>query len=279
MEGNVTEMPSLDSEYPLTPEQIAAYRRDGFVVLRDVLPPETIDAFRPRITQFIQNVLPTLPPLAERPTYGKAFVQVTHLWNREVALAALSLSRRLGKIVADLMGVEAVRIYHDQALHKEPGGGITPWHQDLYYIPLDGPNVLTLWMPLVDVAEAMGTLRFAAGSHANGSLYDGPKSDAVDGYFQEMIRERGWPVRDTGRLAAGDAVLHTGWTLHSAPGNATDRMREVFNVVYFAEGSRIVERLFWQNAVRDYLPGQQLGERAGTPINPIVFQREGAERS
>jgi ectoine hydroxylase-related dioxygenase (phytanoyl-CoA dioxygenase family) len=273
MDAEGTAMPPLDSEYPLSPEQIAAYRRDGFVVLRNVLSPEEIHAFRPRITQFVQKVMPELKPLPERSTYGKAFIQVTHLWNQDATLAGLSLSRRFGKIVADLMGVDAVRIYHDQALYKEPGGGRTPWHQDLYYIPLDGPHVLTLWIPLVDVCAEMGAMHFAAGSHRDGCLYDGPKSDAVDAYLQDVIRQRGWPIRDTADLAAGDAVLHAGWTLHSAPGNATERTREVFNVVYFAEGSRIVERLFWQNAVRDYLPGQQLGERAGTPINPIVFQR------
>jgi ectoine hydroxylase-related dioxygenase (phytanoyl-CoA dioxygenase family) len=273
MDAEMGAMPPLDSEYPLTPEQIAAYRRDGFVVLRQVLTPEEAAVFRPRITRFVERVLPQLKPHAERPTYGRAFIQVTHLWTQDAALTALSLSRRLGKIVADLMGVDAVRIYHDQALYKEPGGGFTPWHQDLYYIPLDGPHVLTLWIPLVEVSAEMGAMRFAAGSHAGGSLYDGPKSDAVDAYLQEVIRENGWPIQDSAPLAAGDAVLHAGWTLHCAPGNATERTREVFNVVYFAEGSRIVERLFWQNAVRDYLPGQQLGERAGTAANPIVFRR------
>jgi len=31
------------------------------------------------------------------------------------------------------MGVQGVRLYHDQALIKEPGGKPTPWHQDYYY--------------------------------------------------------------------------------------------------------------------------------------------------
>src|SRR4051794_40180972 len=103
--------PSLDSEYVLTPEQIACYRRDGFVVLRQVITPEEIAAFRPRITGLVEQLRPQLKPLPERSTYGKAFLQVTHLWNQEAALAGLSLSRRFGKIVADLMGADAVRIY------------------------------------------------------------------------------------------------------------------------------------------------------------------------
>jgi hypothetical protein len=39
-------------------------------------------------------------------------------------------SRRLAGIAAQLMGVDSVRLYHDQALFKESGGGRTPWHCD-----------------------------------------------------------------------------------------------------------------------------------------------------
>ena len=72
MDVEMVAMPPLDSEYTLTPEQIAAYRRDGFVVLRQVLTPEEVAVFRPRITRFVERVLPQLKPLAERPTYGPA---------------------------------------------------------------------------------------------------------------------------------------------------------------------------------------------------------------
>ena len=40
-------------------------------------------------------------------------------------------------------------------------------------------------------------------------------------------------------MAAGDASFHSGWTLHHAPGNATDRMRAVMTIIYFADGTRI----------------------------------------
>ena len=58
---------------------------------------------------------------------------------------------RFAEVAARLLGVEGVRLYHDQGLFKEPGGGPTPWHQDGYYWPLDTERTITLWMPLVDV--------------------------------------------------------------------------------------------------------------------------------
>jgi ectoine hydroxylase-related dioxygenase (phytanoyl-CoA dioxygenase family) len=56
------------------------------------------------------------------------------------------------------MGVEKVRIYHDQALVKFPKAGKTPWHQDYFYWPIDSPNTITMWMPLHDCPRTMGTM-------------------------------------------------------------------------------------------------------------------------
>src|SRR6185312_281663 len=103
--------------------------------------------------------------LAERDTYHKAFIQVDGLWRRDERVRKFVLARRFGKVAADLMGVDGVRVYMDQALFKEPGGGHTPWHQDQYYWPLDTHNTITMWMPLVDIDVQMGMLTFASGSH------------------------------------------------------------------------------------------------------------------
>lgn len=48
-----------------------------------------------------------------------------------------------------------MRIYHDQALYKEPGGGCTPWHADGYYFPLSSGKILTAWVPLQPVPKVM----------------------------------------------------------------------------------------------------------------------------
>lgn len=57
--------------------------------------------------------------------------------------------------------VEGVRIYHDQALNKEPGGGYTPWHCDGYYWPVQSDKIVTAWVPL-QVASPPTLLAFCA---------------------------------------------------------------------------------------------------------------------
>ena len=68
--------------------------------------------------------------MAERSTYQRAFLQVMNVWSKDQICQQFSFGKRLARVAAELMGVKGVRIYHDQALYKEAGGGFTPWHAD-----------------------------------------------------------------------------------------------------------------------------------------------------
>jgi len=258
----------------LTAGDIQAYRRNGHVVIRGLFSPEEVAAYRPIILDLCRPQLQLLKPMNERDTYGKAFVQVMHLWEKDARLKALSLSPKLGRVVADLMGVDRVRIFHDQSLLKEPGGGYTPWHQDNWYIPFDTPHILTMWMPMVDCSAEMGTMRFASGSHKAGLFFDGGTSDDSQEHLEKLIQERRWDLAHCGDMKAGDASFHDGWTIHGAGPNRSSTMRESFLVGFYADGARIIERGPWQGAIAGHLKGQKLGDLVGNDQdNPVVFDR------
>ncbi len=272
MSFEVAKLPEISEPYHLTQEDIAAYRRDGHALLRGVLSPDEVRAYEPFIAAAVENFNTEFRPLADRDTYGKAFLQIMNLWVRDEAVRRYTLAMRFANIAAALMGVAGVRIYHDQALFKEPGGGITPWHQDEFYWPLDTDHTITMWMPLVDVTPEMGTLRFASGSHREGYLGALPISDKSEETFRRFLAERGYTVTPGPTMAAGDATFHSGWTLHTAPGNFTPVMREVMTVIYFADGARISEPDN-PNRVNDlaaWLPGCKPGDLAASPLNPLV---------
>ena len=169
-------LPDLSEPYTTSKEDIETYQRDGHVTLRGVLKPAEVDAYRRAITEAVQRLNQESRPLEERDTYGKAFLQTMNLWEFDEAAAKFTLSKRFGGIAAELMGVDRVRLYHDQALFKEAGGGPTPWHQDQFYWPIECRTV-TMWMPLVPATTEMGTMKFAAGSRlkllTEGSLQSG----------------------------------------------------------------------------------------------------------
>ncbi|MDK3159433.1 phytanoyl-CoA dioxygenase family protein [Kamptonema cortianum] len=181
---------SLDTPYPITPEMVEKYQRDGFVILRGVLSPEEIRCWREVINACVKKDIGDVRPMDQRDTYGKAFVQILHLWERFENLRPLSFSKRLGAIVSALMKCDGVRLMQDQILYKEPGGGCTPWHQDQFYMPFDTDKVCTLWMGLVDISPEMGVMSWARGGHHDGFLYNGFTSDASESFFQKTIAEK-----------------------------------------------------------------------------------------
>jgi ectoine hydroxylase-related dioxygenase (phytanoyl-CoA dioxygenase family) len=184
------------------------------------------------------------------------------------------LARRFAKVAADLMGVKGVRIYHDQALYKEPQGGHTPWHQDQQYWPLDGVKCVTLWMPLVDCSAAMGTMRFASGSQALGYLGPLNISDDSEKELSDLVRQKGYEISYAGDMSAGDATFHNGWTIHGAPGNeTTDKLREVMTIIYLEDNAVITEPDHGArvNDLSRWFPGLKPGDIAASPLNPLVY--------
>ena len=131
--------------------------------------------------------------------------------------------------------VHALRLYHDQALFKEPGGGITPWHQDQHYWPLDTARTITLWMPLVDINENMGMMQFASGAHVIGRIAKADISDASQAFYETYVAEGAFPISRERTARAGDASFHTGWA-HRAPSNTSTTRRDVMTVIYYAAG-------------------------------------------
>lgn len=270
-------LPLLDSPYPLTDTQISEYQQNGFAFLRGVASPEEVAAYRTFITGQTNEYAKGYKPLDQRDTYGKAFIQLSNIWEREPAVAKFTLARRFARIAAELMGVDGVRVYHDQALYKEPGGGHTPWHQDQQYWPLDGVPCVTLWMPLVDAAENMGTMRFAAGSQDLGYLGPQNISDDSETLFQQMIADKGYETHAVGAMQAGDATFHNGWTLHGAPGNASPSVtREVMTIIYLADEGiiSVPDSKQRANDLSRWFPGLKAGDSAASALNPLVYHKE-----
>ena len=57
----------------------------------------------------------------------------------------------LGKTAAELAGVDGMRIWHDQALIKEPWANPTAWHLDNPNRSFFSRNAISIWVALDDV--------------------------------------------------------------------------------------------------------------------------------
>lgn len=264
---------SLETPHTISADDVEAFQRDGHVLIRGLASHEEIAPFRELISQETTEAAKSYGPLAERGTYGKAFIQHCNLWVRDARIAEFVLASRFAKVAAQLIGVEGVRLYHDQALFKEPGGGPTPWHQDQQYWPLDGVKCVTMWMPLVNISADMGTMRFASGSQALGYLGPLNISDESEANLAKLIEVNGYEVTPSPDMQAGDATFHDGWCIHGAPGNASpDRMREVMTIIYFEDGAMITapDSESRSNDLTTWFPGLRPGDLAASELNPRV---------
>ncbi|MES2646829.1 MAG: phytanoyl-CoA dioxygenase family protein [Bacteroidota bacterium] len=264
----------LETPYILTEEQIAFYNQYRFIKLKEVLNAETLAFFNNAIGERVSKMNTVSTTLEERSTYGKAFLQLFNLWREDEVVKALIFSKRIAKIAADLLQTDGVRMYHDQALFKEGGGGITPWHADQYYWPLETDKTITAWMPLQATPLEMGPLEFSAGSHL---IVEGRELEIGD--ESEKLLDQKLKVTDFKHVIepfdAGEISFHSGWVFHRAGANQTDQMRKVMTIIYMDKNMKL-KNPENKNQVHDWntwCPGAVIGEEINSPINPVLYSR------
>lgn len=264
----------LNEPYALSEEQLAFYQHNRFIKLKHVLTPEALGHFNAVISEQVDRMNQTSTKLEDRDTYGKAFLQLFNLWRENEQVRQLVFSRRLAQIASDLMQVDGVRLYHDQALFKEGGGGITPWHADQYYWPLNTDKTVTAWIPLQETALDMGPLEFSAGSH---QIVEGRELEIGD-RSEQLMTER-LRVTDFRHVVeafdAGEISFHSGWVFHRAGANQTQNMRKVMTVIYM-DKDMLLKQPENKNQEHDWhtwCPGAAVGKVIDTPINPVLYQR------
>ncbi|HEX2083811.1 MAG TPA: phytanoyl-CoA dioxygenase family protein [Xanthomonadaceae bacterium] len=264
----------IDSPYPISDAQIESFRRDGFIRLKDVFDAETLNAYGQELTWLTIALNTQTKPLEERSTYDRAFLQVMNLWRQGGPAREFVFGKRLAGIAAALLEVEGVRLYHDQSLYKEPGGGITPAHADQYYWPLATDRCVTAWVPLQAVPQDMGPLAFFAGSQAVEFGRDLGISDDSEREINAAMQAQGFPVVD-GPFDLGEVSFHLGWTFHRAGPNRSQQPRSVMTVIYMDRDMRLKapENHMQQQDWEKWCPGAVVGEIIDTPLNPVLFER------
>jgi ectoine hydroxylase-related dioxygenase (phytanoyl-CoA dioxygenase family) len=262
----------LSQPYELRPDQIDFYQQNKFIKLKKMLNDETLEYYSTVITEKVNEMNRETRSLDERSTYGKAFLQLFNLWREDDRIREFVFSPRFAKVAAELMRCHGVRLYHDQALYKEAGGGYTPWHADQYYWPLETDKSITAWIPLQATPLEMGPLEFSAGSHV---VVDGRELEIGD--ESEVQIQKRLRVTDFKHVVepfeAGEMSFHSGWVFHRAGANNTGTMRKVMTVIYMDKDMKLKQPEN-DNQVNDWntwCPGATIGEVINSPLNPVLY--------
>ena len=264
----------LQKPYVLSKEAVDFYQKNRYIKLKNVFDAETLSYYGEKISKKVVELNKNGTPIDQRDTYGKAFLQIMNLWQQDDALREFVFSQRLAKIAADLMQTKGVRLYHDQALYKEAGGGISPWHADQYYWPLNTDKTITAWIPLQAVPLEMGPLEFSEGSHVIVEGREFAISDESESRLEQKLR-----VTDFKHVIEpfdlGEVSFHSGWVFHRAGANKSQDVRKVMTII-FMDRDMILKQPENENQVNDWntwCPGAEVGKIINSPLNPVLFSK------
>lgn len=252
--------------YPLTDDQIRQFRADSYIRLTQFFSPGALASLRQEALRVFYKHHDHDPK--------RQFSSMELMWLESDAIKEIVTGRRLAQLAATLLGVPRVRMFHDDFLCKEPGGGRTPWHYDGHHYPIVSRNIGTVWFPLQPTPRTMGMLELAKGMQTHKIVQEIPFdkfSRDHDHAVAESMKKRD-VVIDTRPFELGEISFQHCLNVHGAATNRTSQPRLAYGASYFEDGARVVDSPTiisgdWQK----FMPGVRAGEPLCSPYNPLVF--------
>ena len=256
----------------LDPALRARFERDGFVVVPDLLLPDELRRLGAAVDASVaRRKRNDTRSLAEKSRYEQSFLQCINLWEEDEVVRELSFHPRVLAAAAALLGVERLRLWHDQALYKEPGGRATDAHQDQAYWPLHETENITAWIPFDGSTLEGGAMGYVPGSHRFGvrrfvNIFTDPEPyDLVGGDEARGVE----PVFV--EVPPGAVAFHHALTFHLSHANRSDRMRRVHTMILFPDGATRSAKGPPHFAVDR--PAIPVGEPVRSDVTPIAWPR------
>ncbi len=231
----------------LSASQRESFARDGYLGPIDVLAPTAVEDVRTAVAEVIVRLDELAPRLyeVERAYTERPDEVVCHFlggWRVHPVLDALVRNPLITQPCAQLLEVDALRLWHDQVFAKPPRHpGVVPWHQDYSYWTRTAPAChITCNLMLDDADEESGCLQFVPGSHRWGLLPKIPFDAPIEAIREYLPQGAAWqpvavPVR------AGQATIHHSHTLHGSGRNRSSRWRREAVCNYMGSHVRVAD--------------------------------------
>ena len=217
----------------ISSEQVAAYRRDGFIVVKNILTADELRKTRTHIeaiaegrTPFPEACIEYEPGVQDRGRSLDTLRKINDSALHDPFFMEYVRHPGIMEVVTELLG-EDIKLFGDQAFMKPPGGIKKPYHQDSAYFKIQPTDLVTAWMALDDVTLENGCLWVIPGSHLQGirdHSQEWQMGDRTDMQVPEEEIDLTHEVPIT--LRAGSCSFHHSVLLHrSGPNHTTHRRR------------------------------------------------------
>lgn len=246
-------MRPLADQFPLTPAEIEAFHRDGWVTLPGFLAEAELRPLEDLYMRFLRREIPVrgrdycdMTGEYDKPIEDYAILNVMLPRVYHPALAGNVYERRAADVTRQLWG-EGFAIDYDQLVAKPPGktGAVFHWHQDLGYWPITADTrTATFWLALDDVADDNGCVRFVDGSHREPELRQHLPLQGDRDKNHTLVATVD-PARDRIRstvMPRGSVTVHHERTVHGSAGNTSSRWRRGYVVAFRSQATIAAER-------------------------------------
>ncbi len=232
----------------LTTEQIQFFQSNGFIVIEDFLSAEELAQWRVAVTEAVKERNGLKMPGKDAKVgmddginedseyFSKVFDQLLNLWQTNDKVKEIMLDERIGKMAAQLAGVDGIRIWHDQALFKRPWANPTSWHLDTPFWSFSDRKALSIWVALDDATLENGCLYFIPASFKQTTYENKGIGKNMNGIF-EAYPQFAQVASVSAPMKAGSCSFHNGLTIHGAGANMTSGYRRAMTCAYMPDGN------------------------------------------
>lgn len=253
----------------LDDDEIAAFRRDGFLVPRYRLPPRDLVALQ----ALTHRIVADNPHLADVPM-SCPHVPGSGVQKLKSSLdwLPLSLHADILDMVEQIVGPDIV-LWGSNLFYKRPREGpATPWHRDGAYWPITPLETTSVWIAISDSVRENGCLRFIPGSHAARDIGDHYESEEKGVVIPGTLTPDSFDefqARDV-EMAPGQIAIFDCYTIHGARANRGTRERAGYALRFMPATSH-----YDHDAV---LTARRRSPGAGHHTRPLILAR-GVDRS
>lgn len=208
----------------LTNELQAAWEKDGFFILPEILSEKECEELKQESLSILQK-------------HAKPGATV-HLGCAAVSenFARLAEHPRVLEALGAIMP-DGIEFLSDKIVYKKPGKSFaTPWHIDAWYWKNTRPKI-SVWIPFEDTSAENGTLTVVPGSHRR--TWGLRQTDGVNGEFSNELENSNTPTAEeilVCELKKGSAVVFSDLVLHGSTPSQGAKERYAIISTYHAPG-------------------------------------------
>jgi ectoine hydroxylase-related dioxygenase (phytanoyl-CoA dioxygenase family) len=236
-------------------EQVASFRRDGYVVVDDVFSVGEVERLRSSLAALedrarSQQASNDRLKLTLFGTGGdeRAVQQIAEPHEIDGTWMDLAADPRILDLVEALLGPNILLYYSMLMMKPARSGAPAPWHQDLAFFVHDRARLIACQVYLDDSTAENGCIRVVPGSHRRGLLnhFDGDRFTEIVQGDTSAFDAAAVPVP----VRAGGMILWHCLTLHSSEPNRSDRSRRAAVFEYKDPDARLLTGSFAPGEVR-----------------------------